>query len=126
MAVINTIAVAKIVWDWINQGKGDGGQEGEEQSEGDGEGGGDPGLCLADTNYDGGVAFMTSCGAYGTSWIAIPHSDGYYLESRWWYNNGYYQELTAYGPLYNNDSLFAYGPTQPGGAYWQTWSWYTP
>jgi hypothetical protein len=126
-AVLNTVIVAKVVWDWINKGKGDGGQEGEEQSEGDKEGGGDAGLCLAQTDpnpitgYTGDV-YLTTCGANGTVWIAVPHSDGYYLESRWWYDHGVQNEVLSTGSPANNTPIFV---APASGNYWHTWSWYS-
>jgi hypothetical protein len=51
MAVITTIPTAKVIWDWISSGKGDGGEEGEEEDEGENDGGDqDEGLCLAQTD----------------------------------------------------------------------------
>lgn len=110
-------SVITVVLTWIaikNSQKQD---QGEEKSDGPD----DTGLCLAAT---GGDAYMTSCGANGTVWIVVPHSDGDYLESRYSVDNGLSSKmLTAY-PLAQGYSLYVYPPEQPGGDYWQTWSWY--
>jgi hypothetical protein len=76
------------------------------------------GLCLADTFGD---AYLASCGANGTIWLVIPHSDGAYLESRYTVDNGIPEVLTV-DPLYSGSELYVYAPEQPGSAYWQTWS----
>lgn len=85
------------------------------------EGGGDTGagLCLADT---GGDAFLTSCGANGTVWIVIPHSDGSYLESRYLYDNGHPGQVLTVDPLYNRAPVYCFNEENPGSAYWQTFS----
>ncbi len=82
--MVNT---AILIWQFIKGIKGGGGQQGKSKSEGT-KGGNDSnaGLCLADTTANGGNVFLTACGADGTVWIAIAHSNGYYLESRWWYD----------------------------------------
>jgi hypothetical protein len=123
MAVITTPAALKVIFDWISQIRESGapaGPEGEEQSQGDdgnnSEGSESTGLCLADT---GGAAFMTSCGANGTVWIAVSHGDGYWLVSRYmWNTHGVEEVLTA--PLDQNAALFTEFPSSA----WQTWGWY--
>jgi hypothetical protein len=77
------------------------------------------GLCVADT---GGDAFMTSCGADGTVWIVIPHTDGYYLESRYLYDNGDPNQVLTVDPLDSGASVYCFNEENPGSAYWQTWS----
>ena len=77
------------------------------------------GLCLADT---GGYAFLTACGANGTVWIVIPHTDGYYLESRYLYNNGDPNQVLTVDPLDNGASVYCFNEENPGSAYWQTFS----
>ncbi len=130
IAVISTVPAIKIIWDWINEGKGDGGQEGEEEAEGENDGGNDDaGLCLAQTDPnsitgDTGDVYMTTCGANGTVWIAYPHGDGYYLESRWWYNEGVPNEILSTGTLtsnYADDPVFV---SPASSTYWRTWSWF--
>jgi hypothetical protein len=119
----------KVVLDWINQGRNkQNQQQGEEKNEGTEDGGTDPeeGLCLAMTDAYNGDAYWTSCGANGTVWIAEPHSDGYYLESRWWYNQGVPNEVLTADPVANDSVLFAAPGEAPGGAYWQTFSWFAP
>jgi hypothetical protein len=78
------------------------------------------GLCLADTFGD---AYLASCGADGTIWLVVPHSDGAYLESRYTVDNGIPEVLTA-DPLSNNSLLYAEAPANPGSPYWQTWTGY--
>jgi hypothetical protein len=127
--VTGTVNTAILIWQFIKAskgGKGGGGQQGKSKSEGT-KGGNDSnaGLCLADTTANGGNVFLTACGADGTVWIAIAHSNGYYLESRWWYDQGLYEELTT-DPSENGNSVFVAPPANPGGSEWQTWSWYLP
>jgi hypothetical protein len=115
LATINTSAVLKRIFDWVSKGNGDGGQEGEEKDEESGED-----LCLADT---GGDVYMAGCSADGTVWIAIPHNNGYYLESRYFYNEGHHDYLTA-NPLTQGYPLYLWGAEPNGSGYWQTWFWY--
>ena len=120
---MSAVPAIKIIWDWINEGTdGKGDPEGEEQSQGENEGDTqDKGECLALTNLNNGEAYMTTCGANGTVWIAVPHNDGYALYSRWWYDNGYPNENLAAASASNNAALFAYNGFYSG--FWQTWSW---
>jgi hypothetical protein len=128
MAVIATVPTIKIIWDWIKEGKGKGSkgggeQEGEEKGKGT-EGGGDKdaGLCLAATDAYVGDAYLTKCGADGTAWIAVPHGDGYYLVSRWWYDNGVPDEVLTADPVSNDAAVFVAPVGGPGSPYWQIWS----
>jgi hypothetical protein len=80
------------------------------------------GLCLADTGQSSGVdANWQACGANGTVWVVVPHTDGDYLYSRFALNRGKSLVLTSNG-LGNGIPLFVAAPTGPGGAYWQTWA----
>jgi hypothetical protein len=88
--------------------------EGEEGGGDDGEG-----LCLADT---GGDAYLASCGANGTVWIVIPHNDGYYLESRYLYNNGHPNQVLTIDPLSQDSPIYCHTAENPGSPYWQTFS----
>src|ERR1700691_5212676 len=63
------------------------------------------GDCLADT---GGYAFLTTCGADGTVWIVIPHSDGYYLESRYLLDNGDPGQVLTVDPVDNGASVYCF------------------
>jgi hypothetical protein len=103
-------------------GTNDGGQQGEEQDTGSaGDGDPDAGLCLADT---GGYAYMTSCGANGTVWIAIPHNDGYWLYSRYTVNNHNPEVLTSSSTADGTRLFVELSDSSPGGP-WQTWNWYS-
>lgn len=118
-AILHAVDVIIIYRD-IYQGRDDqGDDEEEEQVEGE-EGGGtdDEGLCLADT---GGYAYLASCGADGTVWIVVPHTDGDYLYSRYTVDEGNSMVLTA-DPVTNGARLFVAIAAQPGSADWQTWS----
>jgi hypothetical protein len=82
------------------------------------------GKCLTDTGLNvGDRAWWGPCGANGTVWIWIPHSDGYYLFSRYSINNGYPLCLTV-DPLSNGAAVYLYVAENPGSAYWQTFSYY--
>jgi hypothetical protein len=135
--IADTIAAAgvaaawvAIFFQWISKGSGDGGDEGEEKDTGsadNGDGDPDAGLCLAQTEpnpYTGytGDVYMTTCGANGTVWIAYPHGSGYYLESRWWYNEGVHNEILSTGATSNGSALFV---SPASSTYWRTWSWYS-
>jgi hypothetical protein len=109
-----------LIFKHIKQGDDNqGDDEEEEQVEGE-EGGGtdDEGLCLADT---GGYAYLASCGADGTVWIVVPHTDGDYIYSRYTVDEGRPMVLTA-DPVTNGARLFVAIAAQPGSADWQTWS----
>ena len=111
-----------IFFKWVSKGSGDGGQEGEEQDTGSaGDGNPDANLCLADT---GGYAYMTSCGANGTIWIAIPHNDGYWLYSRYTVNQGHAEVLTSNTTADGTRLYVTISDSSPGGP-WQTWNWYS-
>jgi len=111
-----------IFFKWVSKGTDDGGQQGEEQDTGSaGDGDPDAGLCLADT---GGYAYMTSCGANGTYWIAIPHSDGYWLYSRYTVNNHNPEVLTSNTTADGARLFVTLSDSSPGGP-WQTWNWYS-
>ncbi len=80
------------------------------------------GLCLADTGLSPGAdANWQACGANGTVWVVVPHSDGDYLYDRFALDHGTSLVLTSNG-LGNGIPLFLAGPVGPGGAYWQTWA----
>ena len=80
-------------------------------------------LCLADTGLSPFVdAKFTACGANGTVWIVVPHSDGDYLYSRYSVDNGDPMVLTTEPG--NGNALYVYYPENSGSAYWQTWSYY--
>ena len=113
----------ELYWKWKSMGEGDGGQEGEEQDTGSDDGGSDPdaGLCLADT---GGNAYMTSCGANGTVWIAIPHNDGYWLYSRYTVDEDHSEVLTSNTTGEGAQLFVTLSDANPGGP-WQTWNWYS-
>jgi hypothetical protein len=84
-------------------------------------------ICLtnADTGLTPGVdATWQPCGADGTVWIEVPHSDGDYLYSRYSVDNEDSMVLTA-DPLENDAPLFVTIGANPGSAYWQTWSYYS-
>jgi hypothetical protein len=125
----NTIAAAGVIAAWVaiylkwkSMGTNDGGQQGEEQETGtDGDGDADAGLCLADT---GGYAFMTSCGADGTVWIAISHNDGYWLYSRYTVDEGNAEVLTSDSTASGARLFVTLSDSSPGGP-WQTWNWYS-
>jgi hypothetical protein len=111
-----------IYWKWKSEGNKDGGQQGEEQDTGSsGDGDPDAGLCLADT---GGDAFMTSCGADGTVWIAIPHNDGYWLYSRYTVDEDDSEVLTS-NTTGDGAQLFVTLSDANAGGPWQTWNWYS-
>jgi hypothetical protein len=111
-----------IYWKWKSMGEKDGGQQGEEQDTGsDSDGDPDAGLCLADT---GGDAFMTSCGADGTVWIAIPHNDGYWLYSRYTVDEDNSEVLTS-NTTGDGAQLFVTLSDANSGGPWQTWNWYS-
>ena len=98
-------------------GEDSNGDEEEEIEDDNGEG-----LCLADTGLSFGAdANWQACGANGTVWVRVPHSDGVYLYSRFALNRGVSLVLTSYG-LGNGIPLFVADPIAPGGAYWQTWA----
>ena len=110
---------------------GDGGEEGEEEDTGDaGDAGGDPdaGLCLAQTDPnpitgDTGDTYMTTCGAAGTVWIAEPMgaANHYYLESRWWYNEGVHNEILSVDSTTDGTHIFV---APASSTYWRTWSFF--
>jgi hypothetical protein len=83
-----------------------------------------PGECLADTGLSAGApANWQACGANGTVWILVPHSDGAYMESRFAVNRGTLLVLTANSPT-PGTQLYVGNPTNPGSAFWQTFSFY--
>jgi hypothetical protein len=117
------ISTGKIIWDWTNQGKSGDDNKGEDDQQGtEGDNDGAEGLCLA---ARGGNAFMTSCGSLGTTWIAVPHNDGYQLESQYSLSRGQVQVLTL-SSLNNNAQAYVLQPEPSGNIWWQTWSWYGP
>jgi hypothetical protein len=84
----------------------------------------DPSLCLTDTGLTPGVdAWFGPCGADGTVWIWVPHYDGYYLYSRYSVDNGDSMVLTV-DPLSNGAAVYVDIGANPGGPYWQTFSYY--
>lgn len=85
----------------------------------------DTSLCLADAGLRAGAgATFQPCGANGTVWILVPHSDGAYMYSRYSVDNGNPMVLTAVGPLTNDEHLVLEIAAQAGGADWQTWTYY--
>jgi hypothetical protein len=120
--IVGAPAWILVYWKWKSMGNNDGGQQGEEQDTGSsGDGDPDAGLCLADT---GGDAYMTSCGANGTVWIAIPHNDGYWLYSRYTVNNHNPEVLTSNSTGDGAQLFVTISDSAPGGP-WQTWNWYS-
>jgi hypothetical protein len=127
--IIDVISAAGVAAAWVaiflkwkSMGTNDGGQQGEEQDTGSaGDGDPDAGLCLADT---GGYAYMTSCGANGAVWIAIPHNDGYWLYSRYTVNNHNPEVLTSSSTADGTRLFVELSDSSPGGP-WQTWNWYS-
>jgi hypothetical protein len=110
-------AVAAAIFAWLavkNSKKQDQGESEDEDAP-------ELGECLAAT---GGYAYLANCGADGTVWIAVPHSDGYYLESRYSVDNNLADSVLTADPLAGYARLYVYTPEQPGGPWWQTWSWY--
>jgi hypothetical protein len=96
----------------------DGDQEDEMEDEND------TNLCLTDTGLTPGVdAWLGPCGADGTVWIWVPHYDGYYLYSRYSVDNGDAMVLTV-DPLSNGAAVYMDIGANPGGPYWQTFSYY--
>ena len=79
----------------------------------------DTGLCLADT---GGNAYYATCGANGTVWVVVPHSNGAYLASRYSLDHGNPKSVLSVNPLAVGSHPFVYNPQNPGTAYWQTFS----
>jgi hypothetical protein len=101
------------------------GRDDDGDTEGEIEDDSDTSLCLADTGLTPGVhATWQPCGADGTVWIEVPHSDGDYLYSRYSVDNEDSMVLTA-DPLENDAPLFVTIGANPGSAYWQTWSYYS-
>jgi len=82
-----------------------------------------PGDCLADTGLSAGVhANWQACGANGTVWILVPHTDGAYMESRFAVNRGILLVLSANAAAHGAQ-LYVGNPSNPGGP-WQTWSFF--
>jgi hypothetical protein len=82
------------------------------------------GQCLTDTGLSPGVdARWGPCGANGTVWIWVPHSDGYYLYSRYSVDDHKSMVLTV-DPLSNDAPMYVDIGANPGSAYWQTFSYY--
>lgn len=119
-----------IFFKWISAGSGDGGQEGEEKDVGAaGDGDPDAGLCLATTDpnpVDGDTTnvYMTTCGAQGTVWIALPNGNPneYYLESRWWYNQGVPSMVLSTNSPAHGSRIFV-NPILDND--WRTWSYFS-
>lgn len=83
-----------------------------------------PNLCLTDTGLSPGAdASWGPCGANGTVWIWVPHTDGFYLYSRFSVDHGSGLVLTV-NPLSNGAPVFVSNPAQPGGADWQTFTYF--
>lgn len=83
------------------------------------------GDCLADTGLSAGVhANWQACGANGTVWILVPHTDGAYMESRFAFNRGITLVLTANAAA-PGTQLYVRGPSNPGSPYWQTWTFFS-
>lgn len=82
------------------------------------------GECLADTGLRAGVrANWQTCGANGTVWILVPHSNGAYLESRFAVDRGTLLVLTA-NATSPGTPLYVGNPSNPGSPYWQTWTFF--
>jgi hypothetical protein len=83
-----------------------------------------PGECLADTGLSAGVhANWQACGANGTVWILVPHSNGAYMESRFAVDRGTLLVLTANGTS-PGTQLYVGNPSNPGSPFWQTWTFF--
>jgi hypothetical protein len=110
--------IIQIILDHIgNDPQGDPEDEAEDES--------DPSLCLQDTGLRPGVdASWGPCGANGTVWIWVPHSDGYYLYSRYSVDNHVPALVLTVDPLSNGAKVFVAIGANPGGAYWQTFNYY--
>jgi hypothetical protein len=117
LIVHGALEVIHIILDHIgNDDEGDQEDEAEDEN--------DESLCLMDTGLRPGVdASLGSCGANGTVWIWVPHSDGYYLYSRYSVDNGDSMVLTV-DPLSNGAAVYVDIGANPGGPYWQTFSYY--
>lgn len=109
--------IAQVIQDHI-------GNDDEGNPEDEIEDAGDTSLCLTDTGLNPGVdAWWGPCGADGTVWIWVPHSDGYYLYSRYSVDDRDSMVLTV-DPLSNGAALYVDIGANPGGPYWQTFSYY--
>jgi len=124
-AAVEIANLGIIIWVIINKGKksdnpdkGDDDEELKVANEANGEGV-DAGLCLAAT---GGLAHYTTCGANGTVWVEVPHSNGHYLVSRWSLDHGNPNSTLSIDPLRADSDMFVYTPQSPGSPFWQTFS----
>ena len=63
------------------------------------------------------------CGANGTVWILVPHSDGAYMYSRYSVDNHDAMVLTA-DPLTSGARMYVDIAANPGSPYWQTFTYY--
>lgn len=97
--------------------------EGDEEDELEDEN--DTSLCLTDTGLRPGVdAWLGPCGANGTVWIWVRHTDGYYLYSRYSVDNHVPALVLTVNPLSNHSAVHVDIGANPGGADWQTFSYY--
>jgi hypothetical protein len=116
--IIGVIQTAIIIWKVWPKGSKGGNPEDSDQAEGEENGGTtDQGLCLTAT---GGNVTFANCSANGTVWIAVPHGDGYYIESNYSLNHGNTRVLTV-ANTNAGTRLFVAAPT-PGA--WQVWDWF--
>jgi hypothetical protein len=80
------------------------------------------GLCLQDTGLQNGVAaHWGACGANGTVWILVPHTDGAYIYSRYSVDHFDSKVLTA-NPLRDGAAFYVDTAANPGSADWQTFT----
>jgi hypothetical protein len=118
-AIVIYDALGRVVA-WIQKKVGEdpqGDAEDEEEDSSDG-------LCLADTGLRPGArATLAPCGANGTVWIWVHHSDGYYIYSRYSVDHGDSMVLTV-DPLSNGAPVYLDIGANPGGPYWQTFTYY--
>jgi hypothetical protein len=125
-AISAAVVAAKVLIDWISQGRSSNGDsKGEEKNEGteDGAGGdNNAGLCLADLG--GSNAYWAPCNAAGTTFIDVPAGGGaYYLESQYELNRGWDGAVLSTGTG-NLTSLYL-DPWGTSG-FWQKWAWDAP
>jgi hypothetical protein len=116
-AILNTDVLQRII---VVRSDSDGHSEAEFKWQGDPS----ENQCLADTGLSVGVnANFQNCGANGTVWVLVPHSNGAYLESRFALNRGELLVLTANSASHFTQ-LYVNSPADPGSVFWQTFSYF--